>query len=244
MLFRSSAPGALEGRQGFLAVYNGAGHFRAEAISGFGGELEILSSGLMFKKYPCCGATHAPIDAALDLVRGGPITPEEVDSVTIAINKRRMPHVDRPAVAAGLEARFSVQYTVAAALTDGAIGLRHFGDAALARPDLKLMTSRVKAVGAERGESLSEACELTVKLKGGAMRSVKRESSEGRVADDYRGRVLAVYSMFWGMTPIGSLAAGFLANRLGVQTALAVNGVLILCYVPVLLRFTPVRHVD
>jgi hypothetical protein len=64
------------------------------------------------------------------------------------------------------------------------------------------------------------------------------------VDEAYRGRVLAVYSMFWGLTPIGALEAGFLANRVGVGPALVINGVLVLCYVPVLLRFTPVRHIE
>jgi hypothetical protein len=50
--------------------------------------------------------------------------------------------------------------------------------------------------------------------------------------------------MFWGLTPIGALEAGFLANRIGVQAALAINGILVLCYVPVLLRFTPLRSLD
>ena len=64
------------------------------------------------------------------------------------------------------------------------------------------------------------------------------------VDDAYRGRVLAVYSMFWGLTPVGALEAGFLASRIGVQAALAINGFLVLCYVPVLLRFTPLRRLD
>ena len=65
-----------------------------------------------------------------------------------------------------------------------------------------------------------------------------------QVDDAYRGRVLSVYSMFWGLTPIGSLEAGYLANHLGVQNALAINGLLILAYVPFLLRFTPMRRID
>jgi MFS family permease len=64
------------------------------------------------------------------------------------------------------------------------------------------------------------------------------------VDDAYRGRVLAVYSMFWGLTPIGSLEAGFLANSLGVQTALAINGVIILIYAPLLWRFSPVKSIS
>lgn len=64
------------------------------------------------------------------------------------------------------------------------------------------------------------------------------------VDDDFRGRVLAVYSMFWGLTPVGALEAGILANSLGVQTALAINGAIILIYAPLLWRFSPVRSIS
>lgn len=64
------------------------------------------------------------------------------------------------------------------------------------------------------------------------------------VDDGFRGRVLAVYSMFWGLTPIGSLEAGFIAQKFGISTALVLNGFLVMLYVPVLLFATPVRHID
>jgi MFS family permease len=48
--------------------------------------------------------------------------------------------------------------------------------------------------------------------------------------DEYRGRVLAVYSMIWGLTPIGSVQAGALARAFGVQAALATNGILVICF--------------
>lgn len=64
------------------------------------------------------------------------------------------------------------------------------------------------------------------------------------VDDAYRGRVLSVYSMLWGLTPIGGLIGGAMANVVGVQTALVINGVLVLLYVPVLYRFTPVPRID
>jgi MFS family permease len=63
------------------------------------------------------------------------------------------------------------------------------------------------------------------------------------VDDAYRGRVLAVYSMFWGLTPIGSLEAGLLASSVGVQTALAINGCIVLLYAPLLWRFSPVKRI-
>lgn len=48
--------------------------------------------------------------------------------------------------------------------------------------------------------------------------------------DKYRGRVMAVYSMIWGLTPIGNLQGGLLAHFFGVQAALATNGVLVICF--------------
>ena len=63
------------------------------------------------------------------------------------------------------------------------------------------------------------------------------------VDDAYRGRVMAAYSMFWGLTPIGGLFAGWLADIWSVQWALGVNGILVLCYAPFLWFRTPIRHI-
>ena len=180
-----SNPAALEGKQGFFEVYNGAGHYRAEALSKFGDELEIMSSGLKFKKYPSCGSTHAPIDAALDLMREQPLRVADVEAITIAMNQRRITHVNRPKVSTGLEGKFSIQYTLAATLTDGAISLRHFNDKHVTRPELQQLVERVHPVGVPGLESLSQRCELTVKLKDGSTRSVRREDAEGRGSDEF-----------------------------------------------------------
>jgi len=64
------------------------------------------------------------------------------------------------------------------------------------------------------------------------------------VDNAYRGRVMAAYSMFWGLSPIGGLLAGFLAHYVGVQWAVAINGMLVLLYVPFLWFGTPMRQID
>ena len=64
------------------------------------------------------------------------------------------------------------------------------------------------------------------------------------VDDEYRGRVSATYSMIWGLSPIGGLIAGTLANFVGVQWAIAICGMLVIAYVPYLWLFTPLREVD
>ena len=47
-------------------------------------------------------------------------------------------------------------------------------------------------------------------------------------SDEYRGRVTSAYSMLWGLTPIGGLQVGLLAESIGLQTVLFLNGGLIL----------------
>ncbi|MGC4106804.1 MAG: MFS transporter [Thermomicrobiales bacterium] len=64
------------------------------------------------------------------------------------------------------------------------------------------------------------------------------------IDESYRGRIVAVQTMLWGLTPIGGLLAGTLADVFNVQWAVAINGFLVLCYVPYLWFGTPVRHID
>lgn len=175
---------ALEGRQGFFEVYNGAGHYRLEATR-FDGTFELMRSGIKFKKYPSCGSTHAPIDAARDLTQGQPLSADDIASITIALNQRRITHVDRPRVTTGLEGKFSIQYTVGAALLDGGISLRHFSEESIARADLQSIVGLVQAQGIPGLESLSQQCELTVRMKDGSTRSVRRDDAEGRSSDEF-----------------------------------------------------------
>jgi len=63
------------------------------------------------------------------------------------------------------------------------------------------------------------------------------------IDEGYRGRVVAVQTMLWGLTPIGGLLAGYLASRFNVQWAVAINGMLVLAYVPYLWFRTPVRSI-
>jgi MFS family permease len=48
--------------------------------------------------------------------------------------------------------------------------------------------------------------------------------------DEYRGRVTSAYSMLWGLTPIGGLQVGLLAEPFGLQRVLFLNGTLILAF--------------
>jgi len=47
--------------------------------------------------------------------------------------------------------------------------------------------------------------------------------------DDKRGRIMSLFAIaFVGMTPLGNLMSGFMADRLGVVTTLTINGLICL----------------
>lgn len=77
-------------------------------------------------------------------------------------------------------------------------------------------------------------------LADGAYATLNGTLVQTLVADAYRGRVLAIYSFLWGLTPIGSLEAGELAARIGVRATLTINGAIVAGFV-VLLGLTH-RH--
>jgi MFS family permease len=60
------------------------------------------------------------------------------------------------------------------------------------------------------------------------------------VRDEFRGRVMAVYSMmFMGMAPFGSLLAGTLAHRIGAPATVMLGGVVCMAGAAVFRRRLP-----
>lgn len=96
-----------------------------------------------FKPYPCCGSTHAPIDAALEIRESGDLTLDDVERVDIVEHPRRLPHTNRPKPTTALEGKFSVQYVVSVALRDGDVWLDDFTDEAVADPEIQQFLERV-----------------------------------------------------------------------------------------------------
>ena len=68
---------------------------------------------------------------------------------------------------------------------------------------------------------------------------------QSTVSDEYRGIVAGLFMMTWGVLPIGSLAAGFLAERLGSPhaTQIAAAAMLLLFGLAVW-RNKAIRHLE
>ena len=137
---------ALEHKQGFLQVFNGAGNFdAAKILADWGRPYDIVSPGVGIKQHPCCGSTHPAVDAMLALRAGHDIVPDKVARIQSWTHPRRLAHTDRPDPQSGLDAKFSVQYCLARALLAGRIVLEDFEGAAFRDPAARALMRRIDA---------------------------------------------------------------------------------------------------
>ena len=146
-----ASPQAIEHPAGFLAAFAGGAR---PVAGGFGRpDWAILREGLDIKAYPVCYAVHRLIDAALDLRAAGSFDPAAISTINVRLGRLQSDilHSRRPRTA--LEAKFSAEFAVAAALTFGTVGLAELDDAVVRRTDIEALIGRVeRRIDAEMGE--------------------------------------------------------------------------------------------
>ncbi|MFB9947498.1 MmgE/PrpD family protein [Rhizobium puerariae] len=114
------------GDWGFASL-TGAGDADPQIMTeGLGETLEIETSGLLAKRFPCCGAAHRSIDALEILLKETDLSLEAIDRIEASLPEmaRRNLRFDCPADE--MEARFSGTYCLARMLLDGSVELGHF----------------------------------------------------------------------------------------------------------------------
>ncbi len=137
---------AFEHRQGFLELFNGAGNYDSNRIGkGWADPFNIVDPGLAIKQHPCCGSTHPAVDAMLKLRRENDLTADNVASVVSWTHPRRLSHTNRPDPQGPLDAKFSVQYVLARALSEGRVAIEHFEGDAFNDPQVRRLMERITA---------------------------------------------------------------------------------------------------
>jgi 2-methylcitrate dehydratase PrpD len=163
-----AAPGALEDTFGYRDLY-GDEEALAPHIETIGEPpLELISSGIEVKKYPLCYATHLALDGVLDLRAEQGLTLAAVRSVHIRASAGALTPLIHTRPRTGLEAKFSMQYAVTAALLDGYARLESFTDAAVRRPEAQAFFARVTADDRTDGPTFPRWAEIDVALNNGA----------------------------------------------------------------------------
>jgi aconitate decarboxylase len=173
-----------EAPHGYAEVFFGS-DFDFAALLAFGKSYRMVEPGFAIKMFPSQYATHFGITAALELHRQI-VDPAAIK--TVHITTPVMPYVDRPQPRTGLDGKFSFQYTVAAALLDGAVTVRTFTDERRFRSDMQTLLNVTSLTQTDSipGEMEKMWVEVTVELTNG-----QRVTSH---CNGPRG--------FWGLPPL------------------------------------------
>jgi 2-methylcitrate dehydratase PrpD len=145
-----AALAAREGVIGSLDVMEGeAGYGRAmgdgpdwhKALATLGSEFHITR--MTFKNHACCGHTFAAIDGALELKKRMNVKADEIDRIDLGTYRAgvEVAHYEKPSTPA--EARFSLKYVVATALTHGSVRLAAFEPSRLSDPATRELMERM-----------------------------------------------------------------------------------------------------
>lgn len=140
----TASPDALEHPQGFLSAVSPAGTVdRVSLATGLGSDWSIIAERLNVKKYPACYYTHRAIDAALELVAATPIDPQAVERVDVSISRENATVLRNHRPKTALEAKFSIEFAMAAALIAREVGLAQLEDGFVLTGGVQSLMERV-----------------------------------------------------------------------------------------------------
>lgn len=171
----SGPPQILEGEKGFFkATCADPKPERLLADPDAPWQLRLTS----IKPWPCCRHTHPTIDAGLSLA--AKIGNRKIERIKVATYQAALDICDRAAPRSEYEAKFSLQHTAAAALTDGHVGFASFSPAS--RDRLAATAARVEVIVAipyVQRYPVAWGAEVAVQLDDGSELSASREHAYG-----------------------------------------------------------------
>src|SRR5216684_641360 len=164
----------IEGEFGFLRVF--CTEFDvAELTKGLGRDYVTLSTVL--KRYPVHATAHAAVRAVRDLQAEHRFSGGDVEAITVTGNRRM---VERHAISEPADlmlAQYSIPFCVALALHREARDPESYDEGALADPQIRALTRRVRVVPEEGGLHGSMGSTVTVALADG--RHFERHEASG-----------------------------------------------------------------
>lgn len=132
----------LEAPRGFFHAAGGG--WNPAAIMGkLGNPWTFVSPGVSIKPYPSGSLTHPGIGEMLRLIRENKITADQVASVDVGTNKNMPNALIYHQPKDKLQAKFSMEFCMAAALLYDKVGLLEFTDEVVNRPAVQEMIRRI-----------------------------------------------------------------------------------------------------
>lgn len=141
----TASPDVLEHRTGFLRAHSPSGTPDIEhGTIDLGANWRLADLGINVKRYPTCYATHRSIDAMLGLVAAHGLKAQDVREIRVHTGRTQKLMLRNTNPQTGLEAKFSMEFAMAAALVAGRVGLAELTDGFVLRDDVRAAVGKVR----------------------------------------------------------------------------------------------------
>ncbi len=148
----TSSDYAFEGTDGYSEVFSGIKIEPAQID--FAGSFDLERNGLVFKKYPCCSGSHTAIDSLGDVIKKHQLTPADIDKIDVGVSMVGPRELICACPQNAVEAKFSMQYALAARLFYNQLTLEEFTDDAVQNPDIQALMGRINMYVDEQYDNL------------------------------------------------------------------------------------------
>lgn len=175
----TSPPTILEHEKGYLNAFSLEPKVAA-LTQGLGETWEILENG--FKFFPSILASHAPIQATLDVVTAHDIQAKDIAKIVNETYSTVKSHFSAKTVTTAMGARVSVPYCCAVAALDRAVGQAQFLPERVLRDDVQALLAVTDVVAVDELTALYPTkfpALVTVTLKDGRSFSSRRDFPKG-----------------------------------------------------------------
>ena len=136
----------------YIGVDQSPGYDTAAEL--LGPPLAIERFGLKVKVHPDCASTHCAVDGLLALMAEHGLEAADIDTVETVVNKISYDNLMFPDPKSEMEARFSMEYAIALAISKGRLRLADFRDDAVKDETVRAWLPRIKMSLSPSGDPL------------------------------------------------------------------------------------------
>ena len=139
----TASKSVFDGKRSFFDAFFGAAIPQVWRLTaGLGNSFYLLNPGIGIKMYPAGYYMHQSFEAALNIVTGEEIGPDDIEAIRIGVPGSRF---DRPFPRSSLDAKFSVQYMAAMAVTYRRLTADLFDEKIVFSPPVQSLLARISA---------------------------------------------------------------------------------------------------
>jgi 2-methylcitrate dehydratase PrpD len=137
---------ALESDVGFLRVIAPRGEADVKSLPQCGARWFLRTHGLGFKLFPMCYGAHRALDGIFALLRAHPFRASDVERIEVHATKLQFTNLVHTDPKTGLDAKFSMEFAMAAPILMGRVTRAEFTDEVVRGASVRALMARVHRV--------------------------------------------------------------------------------------------------